>query len=234
MADPSGGAPSNTGTLIFIGGYVALILIMGAWSRWVARHVDSEHFQSRLRRFNLTLNLARYAIVAWYSVALFGGLRWGQFLHAHFRILERWPLTLPVAFVATLPPYLAWMGLWWSQYPAERALREQGLLALLESDLPIHSPPRFWSWFLSNLRLQILFMLVPVMLILLLRDVTYLALWKSGLIARESRAESIILLSASAIVFVTAPVLLTMILNTQPLPDSSLRRRLEDLCRRTR
>jgi STE24 endopeptidase len=137
--------------------------------------------------------------------------------------------------VATLPAYLAWMGLWWSQYPAERALREQGLLAQLESDLPIHGPPSFWSFFGANLRMQILFMLVPVMAILLLRDVTYVILWKAGTIVRdESKAEPMILLAATALVFILAPLMLAIILRTQSLPESSLRRRLEAMCRRTR
>jgi STE24 endopeptidase len=234
MADPMAGHAWMLGAVIFLGGYVALIAIMGVWSRWVARHIDSQHFQSRLRRFNLTLTLARYGIVAWYAFALFGGLRWGQFLHTYLPILERGQLTLPAAIVATLPPYLAWMGLWWSQYPAERALREQGLLALLESDLPVHSPPRFWSWFATNVRMQILFMLVPVMLILFIRDFAFTALWRLGIVVRDTKAEPVILLGSSAFVFVFAPVLLTMILRTQTLPDSPLRRRLEDLCRRTR
>jgi STE24 endopeptidase len=97
----------------------------------------------------------------------------------------------------------------------------------------VHSPPSFWRWFLANLRLQILFMLVPVMLILFLRDTTFLALWKSGVIARDSRAEPIILLCSSAIVFITAPIILTAILRTQSLPSSPLRHRLENLCRHT-
>lgn len=233
-ADPGASGGWTTGTVIFLGGYVALIVSLGLWSRWMARRVDSQHFQSRLRWFNRMMSAARYAIVVWYAIALFGGLKWGQFLHTHLSILERWPVSLPAALIATLPPYLAWMGLWWSQYPAERALREQGLLAMLESDLPVHSPPGFWRWFSANLRLQILFMLVPVMLILFLRDTAFMALWKSGFIARDSRAEPLILLSSSATVFIFAPVLLAVILRTQPLRDSPLRARLEELCHRTR
>ena len=39
-ADPSTGAAWTDGALIFLGGYLMLILLMGIWSRWVARHVD--------------------------------------------------------------------------------------------------------------------------------------------------------------------------------------------------
>ena len=101
-ADPSAETPWTMGTVLFLSGYVALILIMGLWSRWVARHIDSQHFQRRLRRFNLTLTVARHAVIVWYGVAMFGGLKWGEFLHGHVSILERWPVSLPAALVATL------------------------------------------------------------------------------------------------------------------------------------
>jgi STE24 endopeptidase len=227
--------PSPRGPIIFIAGYILLVLVMRLWSRWVSRRVDSVHFQRRLRRFNFTMMVARFLVAKWFVIALFGGLHWGEFLEAHLTFFERWPLLLPPAFIATLPAYLAWMGLWWSQYPADRALREQGLLAQLESDLPIHSPPTFWSYFSVNLRLQILFTVVPIILILLIRDITYVSLWKFGVIEREgSRAEPFILLAASAIIFLLAPLILASILHTQPLPDSPLRRKLEEICRRTR
>jgi STE24 endopeptidase len=229
------GAPSTAAAVIFLGGYVLLIPTMRLWSRWVARRVDSAHFQRRLRRFNFTMTLARFLVAIWFVYALFGGLNWMEFLQAHLTFFERWPLTLPPAFIATLPAYLAWMGLWWSQYPADRALREQGLLAQLDSDLPIHSPPSFWSYFSVNLRLQILFTVVPIMLILLIRDITYISLWQAGIIERDqSRAEPFILLAASATIFLLAPIILATILHTQPLPDSILRRKLEEICRRTR
>ena len=50
---------------------------------------------------------------------------------------------IPGVVVGTLPAFAAWMGLWWAQYPADRALREQGVLSLLEADLPVHAPPSF-------------------------------------------------------------------------------------------
>ena len=108
------------------------------------------------------------------------------------------------------------------------------MLAVLMSDLPPHAPPRFWGWFLANLRLQILFMLVPVMMILLLRDLGLaLVLWGSGMVSRDSHAEPLILLGSSAFVFVTAPVVLAVILRTEPLVDSPLPR-VSNRCARSR
>src|SRR5690242_18426681 len=128
-ANAKDSAPSLSGTAIFLGGYVALVLLMGAWSRMLARRVDSREFRARMHRFNWMMTMARTAVAFWFIAGLFGGLGWGEFLHAHLPILTRWPVAAPGAFIGTLPAYLAWMGLWWAQYPADRALREQGLLA---------------------------------------------------------------------------------------------------------
>src|SRR4030095_2719966 len=109
---------------------------------------------------------------------------------------------------ATAPAFAAWMGLWWSQYPADTALREQSLLFALEDDLPVHSPPRMWRYFASHLRLQVLFTLVPIAMILLLRDLTFLTLWRAGLAGRETPAvETTVLLGSSLTVFMIAPAI---------------------------
>jgi STE24 endopeptidase len=222
------------GASIFLAGYVALVLAMGIWSRVLARRVDSRRFRSRLHGFNWMMTVARTAVAAWFIVGLFGGFGWGEFVRAHLPAVMRWPLSAPGAFVATLPAYLAWMGLWWAQYPADRALREQGLLALLESDLPVHSPPSFRRFFGSNLRTGILVPVLPILLILVLRDFAFVICSKMGLFGHDSgSAEVFILLGSSALVYVFAPVLLTSILKTQPLPDSELRRKLETMCQRS-
>src|SRR5205823_2048878 len=87
----------------------------------------------------------------------------------------------------------------------------------------------------SQLRLQILFTLIPIVLILFLRDLIYTALVQTGAIAPRSQvAEPIILMCSSISVFVVAPAILKHVLRTQPLPDSPLRNKLEEMCRRSR
>ena len=39
-----------------------------------------------------------------------------------------WARSVAGVIIGTFPAFAAWMGLWWSQYPADRALREQSLL----------------------------------------------------------------------------------------------------------
>ncbi|HEY1628279.1 MAG TPA: M48 family metallopeptidase, partial [Tepidisphaeraceae bacterium] len=155
--------------------------------------------------------------------------------------VRHWPVELPDLIVGTLPPILAWMGLWWAQYPADRALREQSVLIQLDENLPVHAPPGFWSYFLSNLRLQVLFTYVPVLMIIFLHDVASMALWKFARMdlfdpnptSSEASAELLLMLASVAIVVLFVPEVLKRVLHTQPLPASPLRTRLETLCQRT-
>src|SRR5207237_2960251 len=99
---------------------------------------------------------------------------------------------------------------------------------------PVHAPPTFRSYFLSNLRLQILFTTVPVLAIILLRDVFALgvAAWRGPGALKDDAVDFATMLLSTALVFALAPEILRRVLQTQPLPDSPLRRRLEAMCRR--
>jgi Zn-dependent protease with chaperone function len=74
----------------------------------------------------------------------------------------------------------------------------------------------------------------PVLAIVLLRDVLALAI--KPFVARGSGVSGTLdfvsMLLSTGLVFLLAPEMLRRVLHTQPLPDSPLRRRLEQLCRR--
>jgi len=197
-----------------------------AWSHLLSRRVTRNNLNASLRRFGRVLMAARFFVPAWFAVGLFE-LGWAEFARV---LVQRafGPLQLPSVLLGTLPPFVAWMGLWWSQYPADRSLREQSLLDELEADLPVHAPPTFRTYFLSNLRLQLLFTAVPILAIIGIRDLIAAVLrgWTGP------QAEFATMLLSTGLVFVLAPEILRRVLQTQPLPDSPLRRRLEALCRR--
>jgi STE24 endopeptidase len=221
--------------VLFLGVYALLILGTGSWSRWLSRRVAGVNFRTSLERFNRVIFVARIFIPLWFIVGI-GLLGWWQIVE---RLLAtpRVDLTQTLIGVTlgTLPAFAAWIGLWWSQYPAEVAFREQGVLAQLDLDLPVHRPPGFRSYFLSNLRLQLLFMIVPVCLIVLLHDLLRLgATLAVGTRWGLSDAENpFTWLIAATSVFLFAPEILRRVLHTEPLANSPLRRRLESLCRRT-
>ena len=225
----------SASTAIFLGGYALLVLGTGLWSRWLARRMTAPNFGRSLDRFNRVMFVARIIIPVWFIVgmALLGWWRAVTWLLSTSRVdLNQ---TLVGISIGTLPAFLAWMGLWWSQYPAEIAFREQSLLSQLEADLPIHRPPTFRSYFAANLRLQLLFIVVPFLLWVLLHD----CIRAGAMLTLGSRwglddpENPFTWLAAGAPMFLFAPEILRRVLHTEPLPHSPLRRRLEALCRRT-
>jgi STE24 endopeptidase len=231
----------EVGLPLFAGGYALLALALGMWSRRLARRVTLGNIYRSLERFNRVMVGARWFVPVWFAVGVFE-LGWGQAVQTLLLPIARWPVQLPGVLVGLTPGLLAWMVLWWSQFPADRALREQSLLNQLDNDLPVFSPPGFRGYFESKVRIQLLFTLVPILMILLLRDVAALGITGLGqtMLGREwgvpssisNTVESVISLGSAGLVFVFAPALLRRVLHTQPLPASSLRRQLEAMCER--
>lgn len=222
--------------VLFFSFYLLLVLILGLWSRSLARRVAADNFHRSVRIFNHVMFAARLMVPVWFTVGVWG-LGWGALV----AVLGPWWMYRSVfgMMLGTLPAFATWMGLWWSQYPAERALREQNLLVELDNDLPLYRPPSFRSYFLSNFRMQVLFTLLPIAMIVLVRD---LLIWGSlTVIGSKSplNADSVPTfveagssITAAALVFLFAPVLLRRVLNTTPMPDSPLKQRLDALCQR--
>jgi len=225
------------GAAIFLGVYALTVLVMAFWARLLTRRLGSAASPRSLRRFNKVINIVRLAVPAWLAIAIFGGLQWGNSIDTIAGPLAWWPspvahIELPLLLAGIAPALLAWMALWWAEYPVDRVWREQNMLLQLDHDLPIHAPPSFWSFFGTNLRLQLLFMLAPFLCILLVHDLVTLLLW----FLRPDIADewaNLIMLPAAAMMFILAPELLRRLLRTEPLPDVLLRTRLETLCRRT-
>jgi STE24 endopeptidase len=220
----------------FLGGYALLVLIAGVWSRRLARRVDYENFAANLKQFNRAISLARLAVVGWFFAGVFL-LHWGSLITAalvHLRLRpERFDS--PGLLLGCLPAFAAWMGLWWAQYPADICFREQGMLAQLDAGLPVHRPPTLWSYLRVNLRLQLLFTVVPVLVLVALHDLLSLALSPLGLREQDSLTIQLgVSLATAATVMIFAPELLRRILQTEPMPPGPLRRRLESVCRRHR
>jgi STE24 endopeptidase len=236
--------PAGFRLFLFSGGFALIVLIPALWSRVVARYVAAGNLHRSLSRFNWGTMIARAMIPAWLAVGVFA-LGWCQFVYRALGPVARWPVDLPAAVVGTAPAMLAWMAMWWAAYPADRALREQSLLLQLQDDLPLHAPPGFWSYFGANLRMQVLFTIVPIALILFIRDLASVILgWGFGIDLYAAKLNSpaateaaktiewILVPLSAALVFILAPEILRRVLQTQSLPDSPLRQRLEEMCRR--
>jgi STE24 endopeptidase len=217
---------------LFVGVYALLVIGTGLWSRRLSGRLAAPNFNRSLDRLSKVMFAARVFVPVWFFVAmlLFG---WPHDVDQllHHTLMQ----TVVGLILGTMPAFIAWVGLWWSQYPAEIAFREQGVVSHLEGDLPVHKPPTFRSYFSANLRLQVLFMVVPVLLISLLHDLIRVAATLTvGTRWELNDAENpITWLLAAGLVFLFAPEILRRVLPTEPLPNGPLRRRLESLCRRT-
>ncbi|MDB4872426.1 MAG: Zn-dependent protease with chaperone function [Gemmatimonadales bacterium] len=235
MAGPPGPQPGVAvwpNLVLFLGFYALLVLLLGLWSRVLARRVAASNFHKSLRRFNNVMLIARLMVPIWFTIGVYV-LGWGAVIATGLGpALYR---TCIGVLLGTVPAFMTWMGLWWSQYPADRALKEQNLLSDLDNDLPLYQPPPFRSYFSANLRVQVLFTIVPVLLIVLGRDALMkVAHFSMGPARFDERAE-IVEMAASIIaagtVFLFVPALLRRVLSTEPLSNGPLRDRLVAMCR---
>src|SRR3954469_11364387 len=154
VAPPPWSIPARLG--VFLGVYGALVGLMSAWSRRLARRVADDLLGRTLDRYNKATELARYFVPAWFAVGLFG-LGWGNVVHDLLAGFDPRGLRpslatdpywrAPGLLLGTLPAFAAWMALWWAQYPADRALKEQSILYHANEGLPIHPPAGFGTFF---------------------------------------------------------------------------------------
>jgi STE24 endopeptidase len=234
---PFGGVGPGLSLALFLGFYLLLVLALGDWGRRLARNSHLVSLPQRLRRFNTAIHVARLIVPAWFGVGVFV-LGWKMTVDGLLAngSIERFHLDSPGLILGSLPPFLAWMGLWWAQYPADQALREHNLLIQLSQSLPIHPPPSFWQYLGVNLRLQLLFSIAPAIVLIVLRDALSLTLppilnqipW---LRQRQMWVEAIISVPSVALILVLGPEILRRVLQTETMPDCPLRRRLEKACR---
>ena len=232
------GIRPGVGCAIFLGFHVGVIVVLAVWSRHVARWAHLSQIQRRLRRFNAVIYASRIMIPLWLAAGVFA-LGWKELISNGLdrTAVGRLGLDSPGLLVGCLPSFLAWMGLWWAQFPADRALREQNILIQLNENLPFQPPPSFRAYFLVNLRLQLLFTIAPALLLLFLHDGLSLILppifHRIGVLAgREDVGEALITLPALGVFLVFSPEILRRVLQTEPMPDCALRRRLVEVARR--
>jgi Zn-dependent protease with chaperone function len=152
-----------------LGSLVGLVLVVAGWSRFVARRVSARTFGRSVRRLGWVMLVSRLYVVACFAAAVFG-LGWVDFVEGNLGLARLEPARLPALVVGVSPALLAWVGFWWAHFPADQALRQQGLAENLIDGLPVHHPPGLLAYLALNFRLQVLFTLAPLMMIVGLRD----------------------------------------------------------------
>jgi len=147
-------------------------------------------------------------------------------------VVGGWPL---VSGLLAIVPFLVSILLAWiAVYPADRAVRHIALETHLFRGRPIQPVWPLPKYLLFNLRHQVLFVLIPMVLILAARDV--IGLYQRQIDARwpNAHVSDLLLGTAAALVAIIAPLILRHVWVTQRLPDGPLRDRLTSLCRKLR
>ena len=233
--------PADLGLPLFLIGYGLLILLIRYWGSRLASGILSGDLDRTVDRFNRAVTVAQILIPTWFACGVFF-LGWKQSVDLILGPIANWPLITPSTAIGLLPGLLAWMGLWWSQFPVDRALREHNLLFQLEWDLPVLAPPNFRDYFINKLRIQLLFTVVPLLMIMCLRDFGFLFI---ALVAQTHAgrnfgvrfpltdlSESCLSVASVLVVLLLSPELLRRVLHTQKLPESQLRQSLSEICER--
>lgn len=220
--------------MLFFAGLTLLVLIPAIVARWIDGK-DSLDPWRLWQRFNRLIAVCRIGIVVWFAVHLFYWHAWPAAVMKALGLLPAWPMALPGMILGPLPALLAWVGIWWAQYPIDRLTRDESVLPRLDAGLPVHAPPTLASLIAGTLRLQVLATVIPLWLIALVHDAAAVSIWLAGgKDVRETGYETIVSLGAALLVLTIAPEPLRRILRTVRLPASTLRDRLDRLCRLAR
>jgi len=222
------------GVSLFFCGFSAIVLGMGIWGRRTAGRLATIDLGQDLSRFHLGLDLARVAICVWYATGILA-FGWPRMVDALVGPFARWGIHLPSLLLGTIPALAAWSGLWWAQYPIDRALRERDLDARLSRKDPgpiERATPSFRAYFQLQVRMQVLMTVAPLLLVLMVHDLLALVVH-----ALPIRDDSDWLELGSSVVSVAAvlmwgPELLRRVVKTRPLSDGPLRRRLTAMAER--
>lgn len=220
------------GTWLFLSLLILLPLLGRLLTHLLLRRASDLNLHPTVTRITRLLEAARIATLLWTVAGLYY-LGWGETVQS--RLLGPIHLAgadLAVSLLITLPVYLAWLGLYWAQYPAERASREQAIVQHIDANLPVHSPPSLRQYLEHHVRTGPGTMILPALAVLLLRDLQFYAIRASGLHPPEW-LQALLYFSATLVVYALSPLLLERILRTRPLPPGHLRLRLELLAARS-
>ena len=147
-------------------------------------------------------------------------------------VVGRWPL-IP-ALLSLTPFLLSIVLVWIAVYPADRAVRQIALEVYLFRGKPARPVWPLGQFVLYNLRHQVLFVLIPMLVILAASDVVLLWDHEIRALTHQLYAPDILIGLVAVAVAVVAPEILRHVWVTQRLPDGPLRDRLQAICRRLR
>jgi STE24 endopeptidase len=228
VSSPNAAQVGPASVVILVIGTLAIVGLMIGWSRLVVRTANLGHYR-RVNQFQKSLGMARLLIVAWFAYCVYA-MGFGYYVLQLLEPIFPLHLKLPSTALAIIVPMAGIVGLSVASFPIDRLTREHNLLSNLDDGLPVHAAPGLGAYVLGQLRLSVLFFVVPVLSILLFGDVAHLILRWLDVPLNEMARLAIYGMSLLCM-FLFAPVLLKWVLRARPLPMSPLRVRLESLAK---
>lgn len=143
--------------------------------------------------------------------------------------VQNW-LVLP-SLLAITPFLLSVVLVWIALYPADRAVRQIALEVYLFRQRPIRPVWSLGRYLVYNLRHQLLFVLIPMLLIVAARDLIFAYEPELQRLTGHPYVSDLLLGCSAVLVAIIAPEILRHVWSTQRLPEGPLRDRLQALCR---
>jgi STE24 endopeptidase len=153
-------------------------------------------------------------------------------LVARTPVVGDWPV-IP-ALLAISPFLVSALLVWVVSYPADRAVRQIALEAFLFRGRPVQPVWSLRQYVINNVRHQILFILIPMLLIVAARDVIVIYEEPLRRFSGHPYTADLLLGAAAALVALIAPEILRYVWSTRRLPEGPLRDRLTQVCRKLR
>lgn len=147
-------------------------------------------------------------------------------------VVGRWVLV--PGLIALVPFLLSVLLVWMALYPADRAVRQIALEVYLFRGKPLRPVWPLVAYLTYNLRHQVLFILIPMLLILTAHDIIVLYQQPIARWTRLDAAPDVLIGLAAVTVAIFTPEILRHVWVTQRLPEGPLRDRLLRLGRRLR
>jgi STE24 endopeptidase len=153
-------------------------------------------------------------------------------LVARTPLVGHWPLV--PALLAIAPFLVSTLLIWLVSYPADRAVRQIALEAFLFRGRPVQPVWSLRQYVISNLRHQVLFILIPMLLIVAAQDVIGIYQDRLRRLLGHPYTPDLLLGAAAGYVALIAPEILRHVWSTRRLPEGPLRDRLVHVCRKLR
>jgi len=180
-----------------------------------------------VRRLERLALLTHLLLIVLYGADLYlGVLRWYRDTLGQLVFIDEFLVMLPTLAV------IVWT--WWAYYPIDRRLREASTINRLDHGMPVYP---IWSrrqYIVAQLRHQFALILLPLAMLIAWAEYVELSAIVDRIGDVGFDPTFAVTLAGSAVIFITAPLIVRLLWDTQPLPDGPMRQRLVDLCEQHR